>query len=86
MRKSAAFEMVSIIVDECVCPPPEPVTVSGYVPAVAVFDTATVSVDVYVGVPLVGFSDAVTPAGWPETVSVTVFGVPLFRFTFTEAV
>jgi hypothetical protein len=28
MRKSAAFEMVSMIVDECVCPPPEPVTLN----------------------------------------------------------
>jgi hypothetical protein len=63
MRKSAAFETVSMIVDECVCPPPEPVTLNEYVPEDAVSDTTIVSVDVNVGVPVVGFSDAVTPAG-----------------------
>jgi hypothetical protein len=63
--------MVSIRVAGCVCPPPEPVTVSGYVPGVAVPDTAIVRVEENVGVPLVGLNDAVTPEGWPEMLSAT---------------
>ena len=63
MRKSGAIEMVSIITAECICPPPEPVTVNEYVPGLAVPDTTIVSVEPNVGVPVVGFMDAVRPAG-----------------------
>jgi hypothetical protein len=77
--------MVSRMDVECDCPPPEPSIVSGYVPELALLETEIVKVDEYVGVPLVGFRDAVTPDGWPETVSETGSAVPLFKLTVTVA-
>jgi hypothetical protein len=55
--------MVSRMDVECDCPPPEPSIVSVYVPELALLETEIVKVDEYVGVPLVGFRDAVTPDG-----------------------
>jgi hypothetical protein len=55
--------MVNIRVAGCVCPPPDPVTVKEYVPGLAVPNTAIVRAEENVGVPLVGLSEGVTPAG-----------------------
>jgi hypothetical protein len=70
---------------ECVAEGAVPLTVSVYVPAAAV-PALTVRVDEPPAVTLVGFNDALAPAGTPLTASETLSAVPLVTVVDTVEV
>ena len=70
----------------CDVVPAVPVMVSGYCPGVTDDVVVMESIEVKLGVPDVGLSDAETPFGAPVTFKVTLWDVPDNRFTVTVEV
>ena len=82
---------VRAIWEVAVCPPPEPVMVTAYLPATAEVDAFRVrvlsGVDRFAkDVAGLGEIDAVTPGGSPETVSWTTLLNPFCVYKFTDVV
>ena len=70
----------------CDVAPSLPVTVNAYCPGAADAVVETERIDLNLGLPEVGLSDAETPAGAPETVRETLLDVPDRRPTLTVEV
>jgi hypothetical protein len=67
----------------CEVVPAVPVIVNGYCPGATDGIVVIESIDLNLGVPEVGLSDAETPSGAPETVRVTLLDGPDNRATVT---
>jgi hypothetical protein len=81
--KSGDCPIVSMNVVGCDVVPAVPVIVNGYCPGATDGVVVMESIDLNLGVPEAGLSDAETPSGAPETVKVTLLDVPDNRATVT---